>query len=461
MVMHTAKKDRIRLPFEVDTQTWKDIDLFDKGGVGPAFTLFCRVKTAGGAEALERMLKNPSNHRALLEGRRDIIRFFCDAGVDLPIGREQLKKVESYLSSVFPRLPDSRPKILLFSIRNQLQKQPVYFAIIQGIRTTVSLLRHLFQLRESWLDRDCPAMLMDELEGLPESITDRRVRELILGESRHLTPVDLACCDRYFRGSGKVFLRRLLQMLYDWDVFEAVAMVVQQYDLCFPQYNDAPDPVVEVQGLFSPLLAGGVCNDLELGGDTNLCFITGAGMAGKSTFLKSFGLAVYLAHIGFPVPAHSFRTTIFNGLITTVDLGDSIGQGYSRCYAEVNRIKETLRQIKEKRRVLVIFDELFRGTPAKDAGGALLQVADALAGIGDSLFLVSTSIGEIADGLQGNPNIRFACFESTMEGGVPWYSYRLREGVSNERMGMLLLRNEGVLEMLEGMQTSRISRDAG
>lgn len=463
MVMKTAKMDRtgMPIPFEVDKQTWNDIDLFEQGGVGPVFTLFCRVKTAGGAEALERILKTPSNHRALLEGRRDVIRFFLEKGVDLPIGREQLKKIEHYLSSGFPHFPDSWSKILIFSLRHQAKKEPAYSTIVRGTRTTVSLLRRLFQLREGWLVPDCPRMLAEELEGLPEMITDGKVRDLLLGASRHLTRIDLARCDRYFRGAGKPGLRRLLQLLYEWDVFEAVAAVAQHHDLCFPQYDDCdlPEPAVEVQGLFPLLLVNAVPNDFELGGKANLCFISGA--AGKSTFLKSFGLAVYLAHVGFPVPARSFRTTIFNGLITTIDMSDSIGQGLSRCYAEVRRVKETICQIKERQRVLVIFDELFRGTPLKDAGRASLQVIDALAGNGDSLFLVSTHVVEIADGLKRNPNIRFSCFESTMEGGVPWHSYKLKEGVSNERMGMLLLLNEGVLEMLEEMQTGRISRDAG
>ena len=451
MVMITAKKDRNRLPFEVDTQTWKDIDLFDQGGAGPVFTLFRRVKTEGGAEALERMLKSPSNDRALLEGRRDVIRFFRDKAVDLPIGREQLKRVEQYRASVFYHFPESWPKILVFSIHHQLVKKSAFFRATQGIRTTVSLLRHLFQLREGWLQKGCPAALADELEGLPGSVGDRRVRELLLGASRHLTMTDLARCDRYFRGEGKVVLRRLLQLLYDWDAFEAVAGVAQQHDLCFPQYDDAPGPAVDAQGLFPLLPVNSVSNDIGLGGETNLCFVTGAGMAGKTTFLRSFGLAVYLAHVGFPVPARSFRTSIFNGLITSVDLADSVGQGYSRCYAEVRRVKEALRLVRDTRRVLIIFDELFRGVRTKDAGYASRQLIDAFSGIGDSLFLVATPIAEIADGLQASPSIRFVCFEPTMEAGIPWYSYKLKEGISQDCVGMTILRDEGVLEMLEAL----------
>ena len=108
--------------------------------------------------------------------------------------------------------------------------------------------------------------------------------------------------------------------------------------------------------------------------------------------------------------------------------------------------------IRRKKKMVVIFDELFRGTNVKDASDASLQVIDGLAGIKSSLFLISTHIVEIAAGLQRNPNIFFACFESTIEGGIPWYSYKLCSGISNERMGMTILRNEGILEMLAEMK---------
>ena len=313
MDMTTIKMDRTAtaIPFGVDKQTWKDIDLFDQGGAGPVFTLFHRVKTRGGEEALERMLKNPSNHRMLLEGRRDTIRFFRDKNIDLQIGREQLKKIENYLSSGLFLFPELWSKALIYSLRNQVKQSSSYLLVVNGIRTTVSLLRHVFDLRKTLLAEGCPEILAHELAGLPGLLTDQRVRELLMGASRHLSLTELARCDRYFRGTGKACLRRLLQLLYDWDVFEAVAAVAQQYNLSFPQYDDSPAPRVQVEGLFPPLLVNAVPNDLELGSGTNLCLVTGANMAGKSTFLKSFGLAVYLAHVGFPVPARFFKTTTF------------------------------------------------------------------------------------------------------------------------------------------------------
>ena len=434
-------------PFEVDKQTWKDLDLFDQGRRGLIFGLFNKTRTKGGGDALERMMKNPSNDRVELETRRDIIRFFRDNNIDLQIGRQTLD-VEYYLNTAFTLFPGNWLDAYVYTVRNQIKESPRYYTVTWGIKNTLSLLRHLFEVTAEWKRYECPMPLAALLFEMRELITDKRVRTLVMEASGPLRRWDYARCDEFFRRSGKGAIRRLLDLIYEWDAYAAVAMTAEQSELCFPEYGEGIEPSVQAQGLFHPLVANAVANDYCIGAEANLCFVSGVNMAGKSTFLKSFGLSVYLAHLGFPVPARSFETTIFNGLMTTVNLADSISAGYSHFYAEVRRVSEVVAKIREKQRVVVIFDELFRGTNIRDATDASLQVIDALAGIEGSLFLVSTHIVEIAVGLQDNPNIFFSCFAATMEGGVPWYSYKLREGVSDERAGMTILRNEGIFEML-------------
>jgi len=442
---------RVDLPavrFEVDKQTLKDLDLFDGGRRGLLFGLLNKTKTTGGGDALERMLKEPCNDRQVLEDRRDIIQFFRDKMIDLQIGRH-VNDVELYLNCAYYLYPGTWAEAMYHRFRNQIKESPAYFAVTRGVKNTVSLLRRLFEISAGWKTVGCPTPLATVLGELPGWIADVRVRELLMEPSAPLGWRDIARCDLYFRETGRATVRRLMDLLYEWDAYQSVAAAAQQYDLCFPKYSDDPQSSIQAEGLFHPLVANVVSNDYALGSWANLCFISGPNMAGKSTFLKSFGLAVYLAHVGFPVPARSFRTTIFNGLMMTVNLADSISQGYSHFYAEVRRVKDVVSAIGEKRRIVVIFDELFRGTNVKDASDASLEVIDALAGIDSSLFLISTHIVEIAADLRDNPNIHFVCFSATMEGGIPWYSYKLKEGVSDERAGMVILREEGILALLE------------
>lgn len=434
--------------FEADKQTWKDLDLFDQGRRGSIYGLFNKTRTAGGSDALERMLKEACGERSVLETRRDIIRFFRDRSIELPIGRH-LADVEHYLNCAFELFPGNWLDAFFYQVRNQVKESSRYFIVTGGIKRTVSLLRQVFDFTAGWRTGDCPGSLAATLNGLPELITDRRVRTLLLERSGPLRWRDMARCDHFFRESGKSAIRKIMDLVYEWDACQSVAVTAQQYDLCFPEYSDDAQPSIRAEGLFHPLVANAVPNDYTIGIAANLCFISGPNMAGKSTFLKSFGLAVYLAHVGFPVPAKSFQTTLFNGLITTVNLADSISQGYSHFYAEVRRVKDVVSKICEKRRIVVIFDELFRGTNVRDASDASLRIIDSFAGIEGCLFLVSTHIVEIAPELRNNPNIFFTCFAATMEGGVPWYSYKLKEGVSDERAGMAILRNEGILDMLD------------
>jgi hypothetical protein len=381
-----------------------------------------------------------------------MIRWFTENGIELRVNREQLKAVEHYLSCGIGLFPRVMPDAGLYTLRNHFKPSPQYYTVTHGVRQTVSVLRHLLQQGQEWMDSGCPAGLTSMVIELLEVVFDSRVKAILFSPERPITTMELGRCDHFFRGAGRGSLRRMLDILYEWDAYAAVAGVAQQHDLCFPHYTDSATPAMRARGLFHPLLNNPVSNDYEMSGKANCCFISGANMAGKSTFLKSMGLAVYLSHVGFPLPAREWETTLFNGLITTVNLSDNISQGHSHFYSEVRRVREVVLAIRKKQRMVVIFDELFRGTNVMDASDASLQVIDGLAGIRESLFLVSTHIVEIAAGLQRNPSIFFACFESTMEGGVPWYSYKLRSGISNERMGMQILRNEGILEMLAEMK---------
>ena len=176
--------------------------------------------------------------------------------------------------------------------------------------------------------------------------------------------------------------------------------------------------------------------------------MTGPNMAGKSTYMKSVGIAVYLAHIGFPVPAGRMELSIFKGLSMTINLSDNISLGYSHYYSEVMRVKQVGEQIAALRDMVVIFDELFRGTNVKDAYDASLAVISAFAGLNRSMFVISTHILEVASHLEYREKIDFRFFEIENNDGRFYYTYRLKPGVSAERIGMYILNRERVVETI-------------
>jgi DNA mismatch repair ATPase MutS len=177
-------------------------------------------------------------------------------------------------------------------------------------------------------------------------------------------------------------------------------------------------------------------------------------MAGKSTFLKSISISIYLSHLGFPVPAKYLETSIFNGLLTTINLSDNLNKGYSHFYNEVLRVKYVAERMNETGNIFVVFDELFRGTNVKDAYEASLSVISAFAKQNRGLFAISTHIIEIADKLNDHDSIFYKYFEANLVNEIPQYNYTIKDGVTNERIGMYILRKERVLEIIESSTSS-------
>ena len=172
-------------------------------------------------------------------------------------------------------------------------------------------------------------------------------------------------------------------------------------------------------------------------------------MAGKSTFIKSIGLAVFLAHTGMGVPAQEMQLTFFDGLLSNINVVDNVVKGESYFYNEVQRIKTTITRINNGKKWLILIDELFKGTNVQDAMKCSSTVIEGLLKIRNSLFILSTHLYEIGEDLKKYPNINFRYFETSVKDEQLEFSYQLKEGISNDRLGYLILKKEGVVELLE------------
>ena len=174
-------------------------------------------------------------------------------------------------------------------------------------------------------------------------------------------------------------------------------------------------------------------------------------MAGKSTFIKAVGSAVYLAHLGMGVPAEEMRLTLFNGILSNINVVDNIVKGESYFFNEVQRIKNTIIKINDGKKWLVLIDELFKGTNVQDAMKCSSTVIKGLIKIKSSLFILSTHLYEIGEELKAYPNISFRFFETNVKEDQLEFNYQLKEGISNDRLGYLILRREKVVDLLEGL----------
>jgi DNA mismatch repair ATPase MutS len=228
-----------------------------------------------------------------------------------------------------------------------------------------------------------------------------------------------------------------------------VAQIAIKHKLVFPTVHPKRSGILKVEGVYHPLLKNAVANSLVMDKDITQVFLTGANMAGKSTFLRSFSTAVYIAHMGFPVAAASMEFSVMDGVYTTINLPDNLGIGASHFYAEVLRVKKVAKELNDGQSIFVLFDELFRGTNVKDAYEGTVAVCNAFSNRPDSKFIISSHIIEAADDLKKKPNVSFYYLPTIMNGPVPEYTYTLREGVTNDKHGMIIINNEGVLDILK------------
>jgi DNA mismatch repair protein MutS len=96
---------------------------------------------------------------------------------------------------------------------------------------------------------------------------------------------------------------------------------------------------LNVADLYHPAVANAVGNTMLLRQECNVMFLTGANMAGKSTLMKSIGIAIYLAHMGFPVAAEKMEFSVKDGLYSSINVPDNLDMGYSHFSQRYLRVK--------------------------------------------------------------------------------------------------------------------------
>ena len=151
------------------------------------------------------------------------------------------------------------------------------------------------------------------------------------------------------------------------------------------------------------------------------------------------------------VPAQSMRISFLNGIISNMHVQDNVLLGESYFFAEVQRMKTTAKKLAESRYNLVLMDELFKGTNVHDAYECSMAVIDCLSNRDHNIMVLSTHLYELKEKLQQTKGMFFRyCHTEIKEGEHYYFTYQLKEGVSNDRIGFLVLKNEGVLRMLKG-----------
>lgn len=436
--------------FSIDKQTINDLELFyNSSHKKSVFSLFNYTNTTGGRKQLEIFFDNPLTDIDLIEQRIQVLRYFQHFNIGFKLEKEYFNFIEYYF--IQENIPNrySRSKSLLNAFIYNIKPRNEFYIIQRGIMLLIKSLNDIYYTVKD-IDsgsspvyiRNCKTKILDKIENTPLKIV------LGLKGRRNLNPFEFGKLDYFFRKAEFNNIKEILEIIYAFDAFQSIVFASDKHGFTLPTYSSELN-YYHAEGLFHPLLENPVSNNFEFVPGRNVCFLSGPNMAGKSTFLKSLGISLYLSHLGFPVPATNLKTSIFNGLLTTINLPDNINKGYSHFYNEVLRVKYVAEQINQVGNIFVVFDEIFRGTNFKDAYEASLAVISSFSKLNKSVFAVSSHIIEVADKLKENDSIFFKCFEANLINGIPHYNFEIKKGVTHERIGMYILEKEKVLETIE------------
>lgn len=212
---------------------------------------------------------------------------------------------------------------------------------------------------------------------------------------------------------------------------------------CFPTLLDQKEPYLHIQDGLHPLLSQkkAVANSVEL--TNGSVIITGSNMSGKTTFLRMLGVNMMLARAGTCVCANTMHCTLM-GVYTSMRVKDDVNEGISTFYAELLRIRHMMEASKQKQNMLVLIDEIFKGTNSADrimcAKTAITKLH-----LPWIITLVSTHDFELC-ALSEDPMISAINyhFEEYYEQDDIYFDYRLKEGRSTSTNALQLMRLAGI-----------------
>lgn len=185
-----------------------------------------------------------------------------------------------------------------------------------------------------------------------------------------------------------------------------------------------------------------ILNDFEIG-KGRFCIVTGANMAGKSTFLRAIGLQIVMANIGLPVKGKEVHYNPVR-LLTSMRSSDSLADETSYFYAELKRLKYIVDEL-EKDDCFVILDEILKGTNSVDKAEGSKKFVERLVKNG-STGMVATHDLSLCTLAVELPEVENRYFDAQIVNDELFFDYKFKEGVCQNMNASFLLRKMDIIK---------------
>jgi len=435
-----------------DKTTLKDLSIFLPESRGDIFSLLDHTTTHAGSDALKKHIQYPPGNFDALKKLQDTIKFWTlhtDAWPQI-ISNGTLVMLEKFFETAdAASSPPGGLQLLFGPFLQKLFNRNEYFFTqfsISHLADFINGCRQLLAIRE--MD-NVPELLQQELDIIAKELEHPLTNELVLVNPQ--TPYrELARLSFRARREMKQMTYKLMGHYALLDAWQSMARATVKQKWTFPVLQSAVPICYRVHGLYHPLLSYPVAYDIDFEHNNNFLLLTGANMSGKTTLMRALGVGALLAHLGMGVPAKAMHISFLHGIITNMHVEDDLLKGESFFFAEVQRMKHTAQKLLQNQSHLVLMDELFKGTNIHDAYECTRAVIEGLLKRPDHLMVLSTHLYEVAQHFEKREGMLFAYFVTKMnEDGSYYFTYELKKGISNDRIGYRILQQEGVLDLLQ------------
>lgn len=330
----------------------------------------------------------------------------------------------------------------LAAMHNELRPYERLFTRLEGATFQSP---HLLALQARLKDGDA-ARSLRTLSALAEHAhTRHNLIFLLLANAFYLSDIHFAHRIAHWQEKAAAHLGDWLAVWAEVEVllsFSTIGLVRETY--AFPELLEDAAPRIEGKALTHLLIAEerAVPNDIEATAGTRI--ITGSNMSGKTTYLRTVASACVLAYAGAPVPGERFRLSPLY-LFTSIRVTDDAAHGLSTFYAEILRIKSMMAFKEKEKPMLIVIDEIFKGTNSADRLIGAREAISRLTGDG-FITLVSTHDFELCDIESTAAPITNWHFEETYEEDKIAFDYKIKEGRCTTRNAQYLLKMAGIME---------------
>lgn len=240
-------------------------------------------------------------------------------------------------------------------------------------------------------------------------------------------------------------LPRWLEAIGEIDAYCSLATFAYNHsEYIFPQISSHSFHL-QAESLGHPLMNRDQCvrNGIDIEKSPFFIIITGANMAGKSTYLRTVGVNYLLACIGAPVCANRMEISPAR-LITSLRTSDSLTDNESYFFAELKRLKLIIDKLKAGEELFIILDEILKGTNSMD------KQKGSFALIKQFMMMHANGIIATHDLLLGTlvnlfpQNIHNYCFEADITNNELTFSYQMKEGVAQNMNACFLMKKMGI-----------------